>query len=43
MMRPHLYMQHGFWKVRAKCPDITLGFSTREGAFRWAARIYDGN
>lgn len=42
-MKPHLFLSHGFWKVCAKCPDVTLLFATREGAFRWAARIYNGN
>ena len=42
-MRPHLFYQRGFWKVRAKCPDVTLRFMTFHGACNWAARIYDGN
>lgn len=42
-MRPHLFKQHGYWKVRALWPPLILRFSTFEGACRWAARIHEGN
>lgn len=39
-MKPHLFKHQGHWRVRAICPDVTLGFAIFEGAAAWAKKIH---